>query len=75
MSRTPIERMVDEACGFDPNAPAPLPEPPRVPSEEDVLVFVATMDAAMRWHRRPSDPKRRKSLHEACKAARKAGWT
>jgi hypothetical protein len=74
VNRSPIQRMVDEACGFDPDAPAPPKEPVQPPTDEEVRIFTECMDAAMKWSRKPSDPKRVAALRKACRAAREAGW-
>ena len=46
MARSPIEMMVDRACGFDPDAPRP-PKPP-IDLEASTLMRVGT--AAVAWH-------------------------
>ncbi len=37
-ARSPIEMMVDQACGFDPNAPPPPREPVKADDEQTQLV-------------------------------------
>ena len=37
-ARSPIEMMVDKACGFDPNAPPPPREPVKADDEQTQLV-------------------------------------
>lgn len=56
--RSPIEQMVDLACGFDPDAPRPPAPPPRnteadIEADSNVLLEVA--EAAKLWsHARAS---------------------
>ena len=49
MARSPIEIMVDEACGFDPHAPKPAARIPEVSREAQILMNVG--DAAVAWLR------------------------
>ncbi len=45
MSRSPIQMMVDQACGFDPNAPKPKP----VTLDAETKALLAVVDAAEVW--------------------------
>lgn len=50
--RSPIEMMVDQACGRDPNA---VPE--KAPLEDETKAFMQVVDTAKAWweSRRPAD--------------------
>lgn len=61
---SPIERMVDEACSRYPanmfEAPPPKPSDIKIQKR-----FTAICDAAMKWHRNPTNLAAQK-LHKAC---------
>lgn len=46
-TRSPIEMMVDKACGFDPNNPPPIDEKPQLDEIASTLLLIA--DAAKDW--------------------------
>lgn len=57
-ARSPIEMMVDQACGFDPSAPAPARPPARPPVKADDPETQAVCDvceAATAWARAIDD--------------------
>lgn len=47
MARSPIEMMVDQACGFDLNAPRPEQRP--LVLDEETKALLAVVDAAEVW--------------------------
>lgn len=48
MARSPIEMMVDKACGFDPDAPRPEPVTRR-DVDSDTLALMNVGSAAVAW--------------------------
>lgn len=48
--RSPIEMMVDKACGFDPANPPPVSKPEEMPENAPALML-EIVDAAKAWDR------------------------
>ena len=63
MARTPIEIMIDKACGFDGSSSVPIPKNEMPETMPDMLLAVA--DAAKEWWRgkRPISYTRKKHLN------------
>jgi hypothetical protein len=53
-ARSPIEMMVDKACGFDPNAPSP-PRPPVKADDPETQAVCDVCEAAAAWVRAIED--------------------
>jgi hypothetical protein len=61
MPLSPIERMIDAACGLQPGQlPAPQRKQPSIPAASQVLLDF--WDAGKAWRARPTPPNRRKLL-------------
>jgi|DEB19_MinimDraft_2_1074335.scaffolds.fasta_scaffold36649_2 hypothetical protein len=79
-TRSPIEMMVDQACGFDPNAPTP-PRPPVVADDPQTQLVCDACTAVAAWaaavdDNAPTDEvaeKKRQAL-AAGRALVAAGW-
>lgn len=69
MSRSPIEMMVDKACGFDPEAPRAAEQ-----ATEEVSALLMVADAALAWWRNPGD-KEADALRMACERLDALGWS
>jgi hypothetical protein len=71
-ARSPIEMMVDKACGFDPDAPT------KPPLEEETKALCAVGDAAVTWFKKMSPSlcrtKEEENLFQAASKLFKLGW-
>lgn len=75
--RSPLDRMIDEATGYDPSK-APWAPPPRdreAETEALTKTLLAVADAAKSWHRAKPHNRadRERALHTAAKAWIEAG--
>lgn len=69
-ARSPIEMMVDRACGFDPNNPPPAK--PKPSDAEIQAAFTEVFDAALAWQKNYKKGATR--LISAVKAAKAIGF-